>query len=69
MNAQGGIATAVSYKDYGITLTVTPTIQNGKMVGMLLNVTITDVDTSGPPAGTAGVAFVTRTKKLRIFKA
>ncbi|MDE2028461.1 MAG: TonB family protein, partial [Candidatus Omnitrophica bacterium] len=50
-----------TYAEYGVNLSVTPTIKDGK-IDVLLNVDIRDVDSATPISSSGGnVAFVTRT--------
>jgi len=54
-----------TYAQYGVNMTVTPTIRDGK-IEVILNVDIRDVDTS-PPTGTNGIAFITRTASTNLL--
>jgi len=56
------ISSSTTYTQYGVNMTVTPTIKNGK-IDVILNVDIRDVDNSSSFKGTTGstVAFITRT--------
>jgi pilus assembly protein CpaC len=63
-NATGGSSQEnVEFKEYGISLAVTPTINDGK-VDIHLNVEISDIDPS-KPTGT-DVAFVTRSAQTQL---
>ena len=58
-NSTGGSVTEdTTYKQYGVNMTITPTIKNGK-IEVDLNVEVSDVDASNASAGQ--VAFLTRT--------
>lgn len=57
-NSTGGSATEeTTFKQYGVNMTITPTIKNGK-IEVDLNVEVSDVDASN--ASGSSVAFVTR---------
>jgi pilus assembly protein CpaC len=60
----GTLTQNTTYTQYGVNLSVTPTMQDGK-IDVLLNVDIRDVDNSTPISSSSGsgnnVAFVTRT--------
>jgi len=59
VSSSGGAATEeTSFKQYGVNMTVTPTIKNGK-IEIDLNVEVSDVDASN--ASGDEVAFITRT--------
>ena len=59
--ASGGTQnTSTSYTQYGVNMTVTPTIHNGK-IDVVLNIDIRDVDNSSSFSTTSSVAFITRT--------
>ncbi|MBF0511600.1 MAG: TonB family protein [Candidatus Omnitrophica bacterium] len=59
-NATGSSqTTTTSYTQYGVNMTVTPTIRSGK-VDVVLNVDIRDVDNSSAFSTTTNVAFITR---------
>ena len=66
--SSAGTTESITFKDYGITLAITPTIENGKMVNILLNVTISDIDTATyVNTSTSGsVAFLTRSAQTQI---
>jgi pilus assembly protein CpaC len=64
-SAGGTTSTTVSYKEYGVTMVVTPTLRDGK-IDILLNVEIRDIDGS-KPAGDSDVAFLTRTATTQLF--
>lgn len=59
-----GVSTSYEYKEYGVTLTITPTIRNGK-VDILMNVEIRDLDKANSMEG--NVAFLTRTAQTRLL--
>jgi TonB family protein len=54
----------VTFKDYGLSMSITPKIINGKMVNILLNVEISDIDGSNPSPD--GLAFLTRSAQTEI---
>jgi len=58
----------VEYKEYGVSLSVTPTIREGK-VNIVLSTEISDVDSSPPSAVTATntTAFLTRSAQTELF--
>ncbi len=56
---------SVSFKDYGVGMSITPTIENGKMVSIVLNVTISEIDES-TTALAGEVAFLTRTAQTEL---
>ncbi|MBF0486410.1 MAG: TonB family protein [Candidatus Omnitrophica bacterium] len=63
--ASGGTQTEnVTFKQYGVTMSVTPTIRKGK-IDILLNTQISDID-SAKPTG-SDVAFLTRTAQTQLF--
>jgi len=53
-----------SYTQYGVNVTVTPTIREGK-IDVLLNVDIRDIDNANSSGG--NVAFITRTASTNLF--
>ncbi|MBF0571193.1 MAG: TonB family protein [Candidatus Omnitrophica bacterium] len=60
-SASGGSQTQnTSYTQYGVNMTVTPTIRDGK-IDVVLNVDIRDVDNSSSFSTNSNVAFITRT--------
>lgn len=61
-NATGGSSTQnTTYSQYGVNMSVTPTIREGK-IDVLLNVDIRDVDNSSDGLSSQGnIAFITRT--------
>ncbi len=65
LSATGGVSTEnVTFKQYGVNLTITPTVRNGK-IDVLLNVEISD-----PIGGTSSgsdTAFTTRTAQTNLF--
>jgi pilus assembly protein CpaC len=66
--SQTGTTQTVTFKDYGITMAITPTIENGKMVNVLLNITISDLDLSNYVNTTSAgsVAFLTRSAQTQV---
>lgn len=62
--ASGGLQENVSYKQFGIGMTITPTIKKGK-VDVLLNVEVSDVDASNTVGN--DVAFSTRTANTHLL--
>lgn len=60
----GAEGSSVEYKEYGVGMTVTPTVKKGK-IDILLNVEISDIDTQ-TIVGT-DVAFTTRTAQTRLY--
>jgi len=65
-NATGTSQTTnTSYTQYGVNVTVTPTIREGK-IDVLLNVDIRDIDASNSST-TNGDAFITRTASTDLF--
>ncbi len=59
----GNVQTNVNFKDYGITLTVTPTIKDGK-INIILNVEVSDIDAAN--AVGSNVAFTTRNAQTQL---
>ena len=69
-NAAGGsLQESVSFKQYGVTLTVTPTIKDDNRVDVVMNVQITDVDKSFvvPASTTSDVAYKTRSAQTQLL--
>ncbi len=65
-NATGGSSQEnVTFKEYGISLAVTPSIENGNMVNVLLSVEVSDIDGS-KPTGT-DIAFLTRSAHTQLL--
>jgi pilus assembly protein CpaC len=64
----GSSTETITFKDYGITMAITPTIENGNMVNILLNITISDVDTASyvNTSSSGSVAFLTRSAQTQI---
>lgn len=61
----GGVATeSVSFKDYGVTMNITPTIRSGK-VDITLSVTVSDIDAANKVNN--DVAFTTRSAQTQLF--
>ena len=60
----GNVQQNVEFKDYGITLTITPTIKDNK-VDVVMNVDVSDIDQSN--AVGQNVAFTTRNAKTQLF--
>jgi pilus assembly protein CpaC len=62
--------TSTNYSQYGVNVTVTPTIREGK-IDVLLNVDIRDIDAANSTAATssssAQTAFITRTASTDLF--
>jgi pilus assembly protein CpaC len=56
--------TSTTYSQYGVNVTVTPTIREGK-IDILLNVDIRDIDSSNSSNG--NVAFITRSASTNLF--
>lgn len=64
-SASGGSTTEdTEFKDYGLSMSITPTIENGRMVNVLLNVEISEIDGSNPSPD--GIAFLTRTAQTQL---
>lgn len=57
--------TNVTYKQYGVNMTITPTIREGK-IDILLNVHISDIDQSTKNAA-GDVGFITRSAQSQLF--
>ena len=53
-----------TFKDYGLSMSITPVIENGKMVNVLLSVEISEIDASNPSPD--GIAFLTRTAQTQL---
>jgi pilus assembly protein CpaC len=65
-NATGTSSTqSTTYTQYGVNVTVTPTIREGK-IDILLNVDIRDIDASNSSTAN-GTAFITRTASTDLF--
>ena len=60
------VNTSTTYSQYGVNLTVTPTIRKGK-VNVVLNVDIRDVDNSSTFSTNSNIAFITRTASTELF--
>jgi pilus assembly protein CpaC len=56
--------TSTTYSQYGVNVTVTPTIREGK-IDILLNVDIRDIDSANSSGG--NIAFITRTASTNLF--
>ena len=55
-----------TFKDYGVSMAITPVIENGKMISILLNVEISEVDATNKSSdGTP--AFLTRTAQTQLM--
>jgi pilus assembly protein CpaC len=64
-SASGGVQqSSTTYSQYGVNMSVTPTIREGK-IDVLLNVDIRDIDASNSSNG--NVAFITRTATTNLF--
>jgi len=64
-SASGGSTTSnTTYAEYGVNMSVTPTIREGK-IDVLLNVDIRDIDSSNSSNG--NTAFITRTATTNLF--
>ena len=62
----GSISNNVEFKEYGVSMAITPTINDGK-VDIVLNVEISDVDQATQKAiGSADVAFTTRSAQTQL---
>ncbi len=59
----GSVQENVSFKDYGVELTVTPELRDGK-IDIQVNVTVRDIDTSNAVGN--DVAFLTRTATTKV---
>lgn len=60
----GNVTENVQFKDYGIGLTVSPTIRDGK-IDTNLNITVSDIDTGNSAGG--NVAYTTRTAQTQLY--
>lgn len=66
-SASGGSTTSsTTYSQYGVNMTVTPTIRKGK-VDVVLNVDIRDVDNSSSFSTNSNIAFITRTASTELL--
>ncbi len=66
-SASGGVQqSSTTYSQYGVNMTVTPTIRKGK-VDVVLNVDIRDVDNSSSFSTNQQVAFITRTASTELL--
>jgi len=66
-SASGGSQTSsTTYSQYGVNMTVTPTIRKGK-IDVLLNVDIRDVDNSSSFSTNSSIAFITRTATTELL--
>ncbi len=63
-NASGGATENVEFKQYGINMTITPTIRNGK-IDVLLKTQISDIDRANKVGD--DVAFVTRDAQTQLY--
>ena len=64
-SASGGAQTQnTTFKDYGVNMAITPTIDDNRTINVLLNVSISDIDAS-KPAGT-DIAFLTRSAQTQL---
>ena len=67
LNTTGNTLTqTTTYAQYGVNMTVTPTIREGK-IDVLLNVDIRDIDPAHSASSSSGIAFVTRTAQTNLF--
>ena len=65
--ASSGVVTQnTTFKSYGISMAITPTIKDGK-VDMTLTVELSDIDTSVANLATGDVAFTTRSAQTQLF--
>ncbi|MBF0122630.1 MAG: TonB family protein [Candidatus Omnitrophica bacterium] len=62
--SDAGATQTYEYKEYGVTMAITPTVRNGK-IDVLMNVEIRDLDSANAQGG--NVAFLTRTAQTRLF--
>lgn len=68
-NSTGGQTQSnVTFKQYGVTVTVTPTVKNGK-IDVVLNLEVSDVDNSFPirASTTSDVAYKTRSAQSQLL--
>ncbi len=67
LSASGGSQTSsTTYTQYGVNMTVTPTVRKGK-IDVLLNVDIRDVDNSSSFSTNSNIAFITRTASTELL--
>jgi TonB family protein len=65
-NATGGQSQEnVTFKEYGVSLAITPSIQDSKMVNILLSVEVSDIDTTRSSG--SDVAFLTRSAHTQLL--
>ncbi len=61
----GGVQENVSFKEYGVGMTITPTVKRGKKIEVKLTTEISDIDSSVPVANE--VAFKTRSAQTQVL--
>ncbi len=61
----GNVTQNITFKDYGIQMTVTPTIKEGNKVSVVVNVEVSEPDASNSVGTT--VAFTTRNAKTQLY--
>jgi len=69
-NATGGsVQSNVTFKQYGVTLTVTPTIKEGNKVDVVMNLQISDLDNTFPISAstTSDIAYKTRSAQTQLL--
>ena len=68
-NATGGLTQSnITFKQYGVTLTVTPTIKDGR-VDVLMNLEVSDIDSTFPirASTTSDIAYKTRSTQTQLM--
>lgn len=67
-SAGGSVQTNVTFKQYGLTVTVTPTVKEGK-IDVNMNLQVSDIDSTFPVTATSsnGVAYKTRTAQTQLL--
>lgn len=69
-NATGGsVQSNVTFKQYGVTLTVTPTIKEGNKIDVVMNLQVSDVDSTFPikASTTSDIAYKTRSAQTQLM--
>lgn len=62
----GAVQENIEFKDYGVSMNITPTLKKGK-IDILLKVNVSDVDTSSAGTSTSSVGFTTRTASTQLY--
>ena len=63
----GGSQENVSFKEYGISMTMTPTIKKNEKVDIIMNVEVSDIDAATASTISDDLAFSTRSASTRLY--